>query len=271
MRRNVVKTDGSAPYSNACFGDSGGPLLVTHGGRRYVAGIEYFGGLYCEDYSLFTRTAAVLGFLDDAARKAGGARLVPQLECVAPNADGSLTAFFGYDNHNQISIDVPLGVHNSLRLDTQELRPTHFLPGQHDFVFGVDFQADQTLRYRLSPERGPSTVLHVDQGSRQCSAEQATQLACGQSCGGQLRSGCTGLQSFAACIDGCVGFYEIFRDSAPQCLTHMDAWNACLANTPPGPESWECFPESSSGAGDGFADAAACTPFIDDFFVCLDG
>jgi hypothetical protein len=271
VRSNVIKTDGTAPYSNACFGDSGGPVLVTHGARQYIAGIEYFGGLYCEDYSLFTRTSSVLGFLDAAVQKAGKSRLSPELECVAPNADGSFTAFFGYDNDNQVSIDVPWGVHNSLPLDTQGVRPTHFLPGEHAFVFGVDFQPDQTLRYRLSAKHGPSKVLRVDARSRECSPEQATQLACGQSCRGQLRSGCTGLQGYAACIEGCVGFYDIFRDVAPQCLTHMDAWNGCLASTPPGPESWQCFPESSPGAGDGFADAPACTPFIDEFFMCLDG
>jgi hypothetical protein len=270
VRANVIKTDGRAPYSNACFGDSGGPILARHWGRTYIAGVEYFGGLFCEDYSLYTRIDPFLPFLDRAAHKGGNARVVPKFDCVAENADGTLTAFFGYNNHNGVSVTVPFGRDNFMPRDELRSRPTHFLPGRHEFVFGADFRPWQTLVYRLSPDSGPTTTLTVNRHSQRCDADDQPQAICGQSCRGQLLSGCEGLPSYTACIDGCTGFYEIFADF-PQCYSHMDAWNACQAATPPGPEQWMCFPESSPGAGDGVADAPECTPFIDEFFACLGG
>jgi Trypsin len=270
IRKNVLKIDGRAPMANACFGDSGSPLLVKDRGRDYVAGIEYFGGLACEEYSLYTRVEPFLPFFDQAARRGGRAPLTPNLECVAANADGSLTAFFGYDNQNGVSISVPYGSNNSLPRDTSGFRPTHFQPGAHDFVFGVDFSPGQRLVYQLAPSCGASTKVVVTDQSRRCGPEVARQVTCGQSCRGQLQSGCDGLQSYEACIDGCTGFYELFSD-VPQCTSHIDDWNRCLANTPAGPDDWMCFEESSPGAGDGVADVAACTPFIDAFFECAFG
>ncbi|RYZ03480.1 MAG: trypsin-like serine protease [Myxococcales bacterium] len=269
VRQNVLKIDGRPPFSNACFGDSGGPLLVKERGRDHIAGIEYFGGLSCEEYSLYTRVEPFLPFFDEAVRRAGRAPLQPKLECVAENQDGSLTAFFGYDNQNGVSVSVPYGSDNSLPQDVNGFRPQLFRSGEHHFVFGVDFNPGQKLVYKLAPSCGASTKLVVTDKSTRCGEEVAQQAICGQSCRGQLRSGCTGLPSYEACIDGCNGFYEIFADAA-QCALNIDDWNRCLANTTPGPD-WMCFEESSPGAADGVADVAECTPFIDAFFECAFG
>src|SRR5207244_5355933 len=150
IRNKILKTDGRAPNSNACFGDSGGPLLVNQGGQDYIAGVEYFGGLFCEDYSLYTRLDPFLPFFDEAARKGGQAPLVPALDCVTSNSDGSLTAFFGHKNDNGVTINVPLGPKNSLPFDVHGYRTTLFEPGVHHFLFGADFQAAQMLVYTLS-------------------------------------------------------------------------------------------------------------------------
>jgi len=270
IRKNVIKIDGRAPFANACFGDSGGPLIVKDRGRDQVAGIEYFGGLYCKDYSLYTRVEPFLPFFDRAAHRAGHAPLTPKLECVAENADGSLTAFFGYENENGVSLNVPYGRDNSLAYDVNGFRPTHFDPGTHEFVFGVDFQAGQQVVYKLAASCGSNTKVVVDGASPRCGDDVARQVTCAQSCRGQLLSGCTGLASYEACVDGCTGFYEIFGD-IPQCSSNLDDWNHCLANTPSGPDNWMCFEESSPGAGDGVADVAECTPFIDAFFECAFG
>ena len=270
IRKNVIKIDGRAPFSNACFGDSGSPLLIKERGRDHIAGIEYFGGLYCEEYSLYTRVEPFLPFFDQAARRAGHAPLTPKLECVAENEDHSLTAFFGYDNQNGVSLAVPYGRDNSLPHDVNGFRPTRFEPDAHDFVFGVDFDAGEQLVYKLAASCGSNTKLIVDAASPRCGEDVARQVTCGQSCRGQLLSGCTGLQSYEACIEGCTGFYEIFAD-VPQCSSNIDDWNRCLANTPPGPDHWMCFEESSPGASDGIADVAECTPFIDAFFECAFG
>jgi Trypsin len=269
VRSKVIKTDGRAPYSNACFGDSGGPLLVTQYGQTYIAGIEYFGGLFCEDYSLFTRLDPFLPFFDEAYRKGGQAPLVPTYDCTTANADGTLTAFFGYKNRNGVSVTVPYGAKNVLNLDSASARPQLFRPGERHFVFGVDFAPAQTISYKLSPDNSPTTTLTVNKNSRRCGAADQPSAVCGQSCRAQLRSGCAGLQPYEQCIGGCTGFYDAF--GAPQCNELLDDWNACLAATPPGASNWMCFPESSPGAGDGAADAPACTPFVDAFFECAFG
>jgi hypothetical protein len=270
VRKNVLKIDGRAPFANACSGDSGGPLLIKDRGQDHVAGIEYFGGVDCKDYSLYTRIEPFLPFFDRAAKRAGHAPLTPKLECVAENADGSLTAFFGYDNENGVTLSVPYGRDNSFAQDVSGFRPTRFEPGKHDFVFGVDLKAGERASYKVAASCGSNTTVVVNKSSPRCGADVARQVTCGQSCRGQLRSGCTGLQSYEACIDGCTGFYDIFADS-PQCLSNIDDWNRCLANTPPGPNDWMCFEESSPGAADGVADVAECTPFIDAFFECAFG
>lgn len=161
-RAKIIKIDGRAPYSNGCFGDSGSPLLVSQWGQTYIAGIEYFGGLFCEDYSLYTRIDPFLPFFDEAYRKGGQAVVTPSFDCVTANSDGSLTAFFGYQNQNGVNVTVPFGVKNTLALDTGGLRPTLFKHGTHHFVFGVDFTPAQTVSWKLSPENSPTTTLTVN-------------------------------------------------------------------------------------------------------------
>lgn len=270
VRNKVIKIDGRAPSSNACFGDSGGPLIVSQWGQDYIGGIEYFGGLYCEDYSLYTRIDPFLPFFDDAYRKGGQAPLVPALDCVAENSDGTLTAFFGYVNENGVSITVPLGHQNSLPLDAHDYRPVLFEPGERHFAFGADFEPSQTLVYTLSPDNSPTTTLTVDASSPRCGAAEQPSALCGQSCRAQLASGCAGQVPYGACIDGCTGLYEIFSEPS-SCRPLLDAWTGCIAATSPDPENWVCFDESSPGAGDGFADTPACTPYVDSFFECLFG
>jgi hypothetical protein len=271
IRNKLLKTDGRAPSSNACFGDSGGPLLVSQWGQTYMAGVEYFGGLSCEDYSLYTRIDPFLPFFDEAYRKGGQAPLVPALDCVAANSDGTFTAFFGYKNDNGVAITVPLGPKNSLPFDPNGYRTTLFEPGEHRFAFGADFTPSQKLVYTLSPDNSPTTTLRVDSKSKRCGAAEQRPALCGQSCRAQLASGCTGLPSYGTCIDGCLGFYDIFAEPA-ECLPELDAWNSCIAAlSPSNPENFVCFEESSPGAADGFVDTPSCTPLIDAFFECSFG
>lgn len=270
VRNKVLKTDGRAPNANACFGDSGGPLLVNRWGQDYVAGVGYFTGLSCEDYNLFMRIDPFLPFFDEAYRKGGQAPLSPLLDCVTENADETLTAFFGYQNQNGVSISVPLGPKNSLPLDVPGYRTTLFDPGEHHFAFGVDFGAAQSVVYTLSPDNSPTTTLRADVSSKRCGAAEQPQALCGQACRAQLNSGCTGLPAYGACIEGCVGFYQTFGEPA-SCLPLLDAWNGCTAALSPDPANWVCFEESSPGAGDGFVDAPSCTSYIDQFFSCVFG
>ena len=114
IRANLLKTDGMKPSANTCAGDSGGPLLVKEHGRDYLAGVGFWTGLFCEDYAIFTRIDPFLAYFDDAVLRAGKAPIIPRLECVEDQGDGSFLAQFGYRNDNALTVNIPYGPRNSL-------------------------------------------------------------------------------------------------------------------------------------------------------------
>jgi hypothetical protein len=243
IRANVLKTDGRAPYANGCFGDSGGPLLINDFGQTYIAGVGYFTGLSCLDYNLFTRLNPFLPFLDNAYKKGGQETLIPSLDCVAPNAQGSLTAFFGYNNKNGVSVTVPYGTKNSLARDTNNWRPTRFLPGQHRFSFAVDFTSTQTASWTLSPDNSPTTTVNVNASSRRCGAAEAVQSSCGLACRASQRTSCEGLPTFETCMANCFAEHDFYVEYLPDCVDENAAVRACTAATLPTPASnWQCYP-----------------------------
>lgn len=261
-RTNQVKLDGKAPNANSCFGDSGSPVLITENGQTYIAGINYFTGLSCADYSLVTRINAFLPFFDQAYKKGGQETLKPTFDCVAPNAQGTLTAFFGYDNKNGVSLTVPYGAKNTLALDTTSQRPSKFLPGTHHFSFGVDFSSTQSLRWTLAPENSPTTTLTVNQSSRRCGAAEQAQTECGLSCRASQRSACDGLPSFEGCLNFCLEQNASFQ-SPPACAQRISQFNQCTAGVSPDPANWECFGEFGAFA------TAPCAAEIDALNNCF--
>jgi hypothetical protein len=265
VRQTVVKIDGHAPNANSCFGDSGGPIIVNQFGQNYIAGVSYFGGLSCEDYSLYTRIDPFLPFLDQAYMKGGQATLIPNLECVAPNADGTFTAYYGYNNKNGASIDVPYGTKNQLALDVSGSRPTHFVPGVQHFVFGVDFTTNQTVSYSLAPDNSPRTTLTANVKSPRCSAAQASQVACGGSCRAELRSGCPDVGSFTDCMASCMSTVDFIDEILPECQPQNTAVNNCFAQVPPGLANWFCIdgslPAPTTACATEVANLNACFGF----------
>lgn len=262
-RATLIKTDGSPPNANGCFGDSGGPILINDFGQNYIAGVDYFGGLSCLKYSLFVRINSFLPFLDQAYKKGGQEVLTPTFDCVAPNPQGTLTAFFGYNNKNGVNVTVPLGTKNSLARDTSNSRPTRFLHGQHDFSFGVDFATTQTVSWTLSPENSPTTTLSINKSSRRCGAAEADQTECALSCRASERSGCAGLPSFEDCVTSCVQNNQFFEQIFPTCVAQNSAVNACTAGLSANPANWECV--------DGFGafPGAPCAAQVNALNTCL--
>lgn len=238
-RANLLKLDGRTPNANACFGDSGGPVMITDNGQATLVGINYFTGLSCADYSLAARVSSFLPFLDQAVVKGGQQPLKATFDCVAQNASGSLTAFFGYNNKNGVSLAVPYGSKNSLANDINQ-RPTRFLPGEHHFSFGVDFTVNQTITWTLAPESGANTKLKVDQRSRRCGAVEAKQTECSLACRASQRSGCVGLPTFEGCVDSCLQQIASF-ESLPACVQRNQAFNVCSAGVSPAAGNWQCF------------------------------
>lgn len=263
-RAAQIKLDGGAPNANTCFGDSGSPLLVTDSGQLYIAGVNYFTGLSCADYSLYTRISSFLPFFDQAYKKGGQESLKPTFDCVAPNAQGTLTAFFGYDNKNGVSVTVPFGTKNSLARDTLNQRPSRFLPGTHHFSVGVDFTSSQTVTWTLSPDNNPTTTLIVNQASRRCGAAEADQTECALSCRASQRSGCPTLPTFEGCVGFCRSQIDFIRDSVPACLAANTAIDVCTAAVVSNnPANWLC--DDSLGA---FA-ADQCAAQFDALNTCF--
>ncbi len=236
IRPDLLKTDGRAPRSNTCAGDSGGPLLVDQHGRDRVAAVSFWGGLWCEDYGMFTRVAPFVDFIDDQVERAGKADIVPRLECVEEQPGGALTAHFGYQNDNGVTVEVPHGFRNSFARDFADARPEHFAPGNNAFVFSVDFPASKTLVWRL--KAGTTTTVTANAASPRCAADNPT-LICAQACDNQLDAECSdGSASRTQCIADCEANAAFFTYVG--CGVEWNGYLGCTAEVPAAPENWDC-------------------------------
>jgi hypothetical protein len=232
IRADSLKTDGTAPHSNGCAGDSGGPLLVKKGGKTYVAGVGYWTGLFCEDYSIYARIDPFKDFIKDAIKDATKAPITPRLECIDRADAGTYTAFFGYTSENGSSVVIPHGRKNAFAADTEGLRPEVFAPGDHPYVFSVGFQKKERLSWKLSPQHAPNTVVNVDRRAPLCSFSSA--------CDAQIAAECNdGTFSRADCIAGAAEFSTFFLG---ECQAAVDAYNLCIGALPPAAENWICDP-----------------------------
>jgi Trypsin len=231
IRANLAKFDGTAPESNSCAGDSGAPILVKRDGRSYVAAINFFTGLSCEGYSMATRVEPFLSYFDNAIKKGGASPITPSLNCVDKAADGSLTAYFGYDNQNAVSVDIPFGRNNRLRDDKAGVRPTHFLPGPHPWSFFLGFDRRERPEYDL---RSPDARCHQNDASVAASVRSprcdalAPDVSCARFC--KTFDACG--VPFGDCMNDCLGSIPFFEQDAPQCLAPWAALNRCIAALP---------------------------------------
>jgi hypothetical protein len=253
IRADSLKLNGLVPSPNTCAGDSGGPLLIQKHGRTFVAGVSFWTGLFCEDYSIFARIDPFLDFIGDALRAAGKETIVPRLECVDRAENGTYTAFFGYDNHNGLTVDVPHSVRNSLRGDDANVRPESFGPGDHPWAFSVDFEGRERLSYRLVSARGPAQIVTADRHSPGCD--------CAAACEASLAAECSdGAFSRSDCIAGCPETGQFF----PNCQAELNAYYRCEAALPPAAENWICGPfiPQPVACQDEFLAALGCAGYL---------
>lgn len=263
IRRDLIKLDGRAPNANGCAGDSGGPLIITRHGRPVVAGVGMWTGLFCEDYSIFTRTEPFRHFLRHGFRRAGGLPIRAELECVRETAQGQLRAYFGYDNQNGISVDIPHSRDNFMPADEDGVRPSRFLPGQHDFAFGVSFSPGDNVIWRLDPPAGPSTRLLASRRSPRCAGDEPL-LLCEEQCESSLAAPCPDpALDFPGCVQECM----LITDAFAGCEPAWGAYLSCVAGLPPDPSSWLCapdvLPQPMPPLCEGeFLEALACAGFL---------
>ncbi len=100
---------------------------------------------------------------------AGGNVLIPLLECVTNNGNGTYTAHFGYLNNSTSAITLPVGAKNMFVGGNKNRgQPTVFEPGEHPSEFTVVFNALDTLKW----------LLKADGDSRHQVEASATSEAC---------------------------------------------------------------------------------------------
>ena len=242
IRMDLLKTDGRAPRSNTCAGDSGGPLFVEEHGRDKLAAVNFFTGLSCEDYAMFTRVEPFLDYFDAQSKLNGDQKLTPRLECVEKGADGKYTARFGYKNENALSVYVPYGHDNSLPQDKKNARPDAFAPGDDPYAFKVPFGSSSSVKWTLDPKCSQEKTITATKTSPRCDADDLT-LVCGDRCSAELAAECSqdGL-NHGRCVNDCVSEAGFFTDYF-SCGAEWTTYLKCVGNVPPAASNWDCsFP-----------------------------
>jgi hypothetical protein len=129
----------------------------------------------------FTRRQALTGFatlglslalmplVQRVAEAQGGTTLVPLLECVDNNGNGTYTAHFGYLNTTGSVITLPVGPKNMfVGGDKDRGQPTVFLPGEHLSEFTVTFDALDTLKWMLKADGDRRHQVEASATSEAC-------------------------------------------------------------------------------------------------------
>ena len=114
-------------------------------------------------------SVALLPMIARVAQAQGGHTLIPLLECVDNNGDGTFTAHFGYWNHSSATITLAVGPKNMFVPGQQDLgQPTVFLPGEHLNVFSVVFNATDEIKWMLKADGDKRHQVVASAASEAC-------------------------------------------------------------------------------------------------------
>jgi len=112
---------------------------------------------------------ALLPVVAKVASAQGGTTLVPLLECVDNNGDGTYTAHFGYLNTTGSVITLPVGSKNMfVGGDKDRGQPTVFYPGEHLSAFTVTFDALDTLKWMVKADGDRRHQVEASATSEAC-------------------------------------------------------------------------------------------------------
>src|SRR5690349_9154784 len=115
---------------------------------------------------------ALLPVVEKVALAQGGHSLIPVLDCVVNNGDGTYTAYFGYVNSSSEVIDLPIGPKNMfVGGDPDRGQPTAFFPGEHISEFSVVFGALDTLKWMLKADGDRRHMVEANAMSEPCGTE----------------------------------------------------------------------------------------------------
>jgi len=116
---------------------------------------------------------AILPLVQRVAEAQGGTTLVPLLECVDNNGDGTYTAHFGYLNTTGSVITLAVGPKNMfVGGDKDRGQPTVFYPGEHLSEFTVTFDALDTLKWMLKADGDRRHQVEASATSEACATTQ---------------------------------------------------------------------------------------------------
>jgi len=105
------------------------------------------------------------------AKAAGSNNLIPLLNCVQDNGNGTFTAHFGYLNQTASAITVPLGPKNMFVPPPNDRgQPTVFQPGENDDVFQVTFDGTfgQEIKWLLKADGDSRHQVEASATSELC-------------------------------------------------------------------------------------------------------
>ena len=205
------------------------------------------------------RNDPFLPFLDLSYKRGGQDVLKNTFQCVTPNAQGTLTAHFGYTNANGVVVTIPYGTKNSAPRDTFGTRPTAFFPGgAHNFAAAIDFPSGQSAVWTLSPDNNPTTTLTATASSPRCTAAQSPRPRRPSPAARFAVPAARRSNTYAQCSEGTAQLNQLVAEFLPQCVPAQTAFMNCIANTPPGP-AWDCNAQLPT----------ACFDEADAYFACL--
>jgi hypothetical protein len=112
---------------------------------------------------------ALLPVVSKIASAQGGGMLIPTLECVDNNGDGTYTAHFGYVNTGGSVITLPVGPKNMfVGGDKDRGQPIVFNPGDHPSEFTVVFGALDTVKWLLKADGDRRHQVEASATSEAC-------------------------------------------------------------------------------------------------------
>ena len=174
---------------SATYGEAG---LMGMGYSHFVLNLS-FGLIPCEASGPTIDGMELPGFNFEAALAAIAEANEPQepqavtpvLECVIENDDHSVTAYFGYDNGNDLSVSIPIGNDNFFSQsyldegDNEESyghwqkdrgQPRVFESGRQEFAFSVDFPKYKNLEWTVEGPDGSTSTAVANRYSSPCEA-----------------------------------------------------------------------------------------------------
>jgi hypothetical protein len=112
---------------------------------------------------------ALMPMVARVAQAQGGHSLIPLLECVDNNGNGTYTAHFGYLNQSGATISLPVGPKNMFVPGQQDFgQPTVFLPGEHLSVFSVVFSGSTDITWMLKADGDKRHQVTASASSEAC-------------------------------------------------------------------------------------------------------